>query len=460
MRFAQKFERLFHRLLPSPLAIALILSLLTIGLAGFFGQHPADSNPWWHTLSAWQKGLWHPPLLVFMVQMILILVLGHTVALAPAVDRFVQKIIGLSKDTASATALACFFTLLVAFFNWGLGLIFGAILARKMGEHFTAQGKPFNYALLGAAAYSGLMVWHGGISGSAPLKAAEAGHLISLLPRQLPADLLAQVPERLSFERTVFSAMNLSLSLALLLVLPLLVYLLARKTTGQPSILKAKAPAERNTPRPLAEGAERIDHSPWLGKTLGMAILLLAVTLALNIPGWAFLTPNFINLSLLGMAFYFHGSLAQFAAAVDQAIGGAAGIIIQFPLYFGVMGIMRETGMIENLSQFFATIATAKSFPFFTFFSAAVVNVFVPSGGGQWAVQGPVLLQTALELGTPLWKTVMAMAYGDQLTNMIQPFWALPLLAITGLKARAILPYTLLFLLSGMLLFLSALLLF
>lgn len=459
MGFAQKFERLFHRLLPSPLAIALVLSLLTIGLAGFWGEHPPGSNPWWHTLMAWKNGLWHPPLLVFMVQMILILVLGHAVALAPAVDRFIQKIIGLSKNVATASAFACFFTLLVAFFNWGLGLIFGAILARKMGERFAKEGRSFNYALLGAAAYSGLMVWHGGISGSAPLKVAEEGHLSSLMPNHVPPDLLAQVPGRLSFDETVFSTMNLSLSLVLLLILPLVVFLLARRSPGRlhPS-LEPSQPGELETG--AAEGAEKLDRSNWVGSIIGVGILVWALLLAMIQSGWSFLTPNFINLILLGLAFFFHRSLAQFTKAIEKAIGGAAGIIIQFPLYFGVMGIMRETGMIEALSGFFAQIASAQSFPIFTFFSAAIVNVFVPSGGGQWAIQGPVLIQTSLELGTPLWKAVMALAYGDQLTNMIQPFWALPLLGITGLKARAILPYTLLFLLIGMLLFILALLLF
>ncbi len=147
-------------------------------------------------------------------------------------------------------------------------------------------------------------------------------------------------------------------------------------------------------------------------------------------------------------------------AAVDEAIGGAAGILIQFPLYFGIMGIMKGSGMVEAMSHFFISISNEVTFPIFTFISAGIVNVFVPSGGGQWAVQGPIIIQTANEMGIPLSKCIMALAYGDQLTNMLQPFWALPLLGITGLKAKEILPYTLYLMLMGFVIYMAALLIF
>ena len=148
-----------------------------------------------------------------------------------------------------------------------------------------------------------------------------------------------------------------------------------------------------------------------------------------------------------------------FLNALDEAIGGAAAILIQFPLYFGIMGIMKDTGMVNEIAGFFSSIATETSLPIYTFFSAGVVNIFVPSGGGQWAIQGPIVLESAMNLGVPLNKAVMAFAYGDQITNMLQPFWALPLLAITKLKAREILPYTLIMMLVGIAVYISGLLL-
>ena len=147
------------------------------------------------------------------------------------------------------------------------------------------------------------------------------------------------------------------------------------------------------------------------------------------------------------------GSLNQFEKtflkAIDNAIGGASGILIQFPLYFGIMGIMNSSGLVDVFANFFVTISNEITYPIFTMISGGLVNIFVPSGGGQWAVQGPIVLQSALDLGVSLPKSIMALAYGDQLTNMLQPFWALPLLGITQLKAKDILPYTIIIMLIG-----------
>ena len=126
---------------------------------------------------------------------------------------------------------------------------------------------------------------------------------------------------------------------------------------------------------------------------------------------------------------------------------------------FGIMGIMKSSGMVVMISDFFSSIATATTLPIYTFFSAGLVNLFVPSGGGQWAIQGPIVIESALKLGVPLPKAIMALAYGDQITNMLQPFWALPLLGITKLKAKEILPYTLILMVVGIVVYILALLL-
>lgn len=163
---------------------------------------------------------------------------------------------------------------------------------------------------------------------------------------------------------------------------------------------------------------------------------------------------------LLALAILLHTNFFAFLQAVDKAIAGAAGILIQFPLYFGIMGIMRNSGLVGEISDFFVSISSETTYPLFTFLSAGLVNIFVPSGGGQWAVQGPIIIQAAGDLGISLPKSIMALAYGDQLTNMLQPFWALPLLGITGLKAKDILPYTLFLMVLGTIIYLSALLIF
>lgn len=450
MGFAKQFEKAFRFLLPSPFAIALILSLLSFLLYWLYAD-----GPWLNRLANsaeyWQKGLWNGPLLIFMVQMMLILVLGHSLALAPVVKHLIDRILSWSKEPASSTALIALFTLIVAYLNWGLALVFGAVMARRAAENFSRQQIAFNYGLLGAAGYCGLMVWHGGLSGSAPIKVAESGHLQALSP------ISQNLPERLDLSETLLSNMNLSANALALIGIPILLYFLAQKAPRKLTVLRQESLGEE---KEQFRGAEKLDHSNYFGLALGLLILLMGLHEAIKAGDGSFLGPNFINLMLLGLAMSFHRNLNSFMNAVGEAIEGAAGILLQFPLYFGIMGLMKDGGLMQAVSEFFSTNSTAFSFPLYTFTSAGIINIFVPSGGGQWAIQGPVILETANQLGIPLHKAIMAMAYGDQLTNMLQPFWALPLLGITGLKARQIVPYTILLLCLGLLIFGGVLIIF
>lgn len=455
--FARKFENTFRYLLPNPLSIAFILSFLAFILVWFLGPGSLREN-FSESIGYWTEGLWQAPLLVFMVQMMLILVLGHSLALANPVKQLIQIILKLANNPAGLSAVVCFFSILVSFFNWGLGLVFGALIAKEAALKLQRGGFAFNYGVLGAAGYSGLMVWHGGLSGSAPLKVAEVGHLEKLIGTTNLHTNLPQLPSFILIDETIFSPMNIATSLALLTLIPLVLFYLSR--IAKPSQLQIEKSLVPDTVQKKHFGAENIDHSLYIGRGIGLLILSINIFIAFQSKDLSFMSLNFINLSLLGMGLFLHGSINRFLAALDQAIGGAAGILVQFPLYFGIMGLMSNSGLISEMSEYFSEIATANSFPIFTFFSAGIINLFVPSGGGQWAIQGPILIETALKLDIPLGKAVMALAYGDQITNMLQPFWALPLLAITGLKAREIIPYTLLIMLAGILIFTLSLLIF
>jgi short-chain fatty acids transporter len=447
MSFAKKFEKVFKSILPAPFTIAVILTLFTFILALFITEPKAEEPHILQLLHFWEQGVWNSPLLVFAMQMMLMLVLGHALALSKPVEKIISKGSKYCNNTANAAAIITFSTLLVAFFNWGLGLIFGAIFARKVGEHASEKGIQLNYPLIGAAGYSGLMVWHGGISGSAPIKIAEEGHF------------LAKKIGVISQSQTIFSTMNISVSIILLIALPLLMHFLGKQNQGKTIQLKK----ENKTENAQVIGAEKLDHSKFLTYIFGGIILIYAFYKAFIYPDTISLkviNPNYINLVLLGLAITLHKNFFNFLKAIDNAISGASGILIQFPLYFGIMGIMNQSGMVQIMSDFFVSISNETTFPIFTFISAGIVNVFVPSGGGQWAVQGPIIIDAATQLGTSIPKSIMALAYGDQLTNMLQPFWALPLLGITGLKAKEILPYTLILLLAGIVIFIGGLLLF
>lgn len=458
MGLTKVIEHIFRRYFPSPFTIAVLLTLLTMVLALVFTENTSGENHFFAILSYWENGIWNNALLVFAYQMMLILVLGHVLVLSKPMEQLILRITGWVTNTSSATVLVVLPTLLVSFFNWGLGLIFGAILARKVGEYAQLKSIPINYPLIGACGYSGLMVWHGGISGSAPLKVAEAGHLKGLLEGVADAKILQTLPETLSTAYTIFSYWNLIVFALVTLCIVILAYYLSKRT--EPTPLDLKPYEFASLERKNSEGAERLDHSPWVSTLFG--ILILAAFFVQYLPALKTLnlTPNMLNFFMLGLAILLHGSFKRFLMAVEEAIGDTAGILIQFPLYFGIMGIMAGSGMINEVSNFFASVSTTTTLPIFTFFSAGLVNIFVPSGGGQWAIQGPLVLQSALQLNVPLPKVIMALAYGDQVTNMLQPFWALPLLGITKLKAKEILPYTLLFMLVGSLIYIIGLLIF
>ena len=153
---------------------------------------------------------------------------------------------------------------------------------------------------------------------------------------------------------------------------------------------------------------------------------------------------NIVNFLFLFLAIVLHGTPRRLLHSLQQAIAGGAGIVIQFPFYAGIMAIMVQSGLAQSMSQWFVSFASAETLAFWSFISAGIVNIFVPSGGGQWAVQAPVMLPAALELGADVSRIAMAVAWGDAWTNLIQPFWALPVLAIAGLKAKDIMGYCLL----------------
>ena len=263
----------------------------------------------------------------------------------------------------------------------------------------------------------------------------------------------------ISQSQTVFSSMNLTISIFLIIILPSLMYFLGKKTESK----KISLSSEKKVSPENVIGAEKLDHSKTLARIFGSIILIYCFYKALILPdkiSLNFINPNFINLFLLGLCIFLHNNFFSFINSVNSAIKGASGILIQFPLYFGIMGIMKYSGMIEIMSDLFILISNQFTFPIFTFLSAGIVNIFVPSGGGQWAVQGPIIVEAAMKIGYSIPKSVMALAYGDQITNMLQPFWALPLLGITGLKAKDILPYTLILMMVGTIIFISGLLLF
>jgi short-chain fatty acids transporter len=458
MNITKAIEIFFKKFIPSPFTIAVLLTILTIVLALFlakpnligFGDYAIE------LLQYWENGIWSSDLLEFAYQMMLILVLGHVLVLSKPVSNLIMKITRYCNDTASSAAIVACLTMLVAFFNWGLGLIFGALLARKIAEHAQQNNLKLNYPIVGASGYMGMMVWHGGISGSAPIKINEVGHLTAMMSNNT-FELMHKVPSSIDFSQTIFSFSNLLIFLTILVVISGMFYVLGKNSKPtEINLSRYKMHHAENTSTKI----DKLDNSRILATSFGLLIIITFFYRYFDAIKVLKITPNLINFLMLGLGILFHGSFKNFTGAVAASISDISGILIQFPLYFGIMGVMSSSGMVAQISDFFVSFSTETTLPIVTFFSAGLVNVFVPSGGGQWVIQGPIVIESALKLGVPLNKAIMALAYGDQITNMLQPFWALPLLGITKLKAKEILPYTLFAMFVGSLIYIVGILLF
>ncbi len=417
-------SKLSEKAVPDPFVLALIL---TLGVFAYgFAVTPAGSSAM--LISAWIDGFSSKPLLAFALQMSLVLVTGHAFATAPLMQRVVAALAGLPRSAGQAAALVAFVACVSAVIHWGLGAIVGAILAREMGRHAESRGLKVHYPLLGGAAYAGLAVWHGGLSGSAPLKVAEEGHFAVAHSGVLPVS------------ETLFSSLNLVVTGTLCVLIPILFFLMTPKEED------FEAP-EASGALPTQEAPPVIDSIPRflqerveIGRVVG-TLGLVMVGVAWN-AGEIRLGLNMVNLVFLFAGIGLQGSVRCYVDAVADGARGAGAIIVQFPFYFGILGVMKASGAIASISAGLVAFATKTTFPIVAFASAGIVNLLVPSGGGQWAVQGEVLLSAGAELGVSPALTVMAFSYGDAFTNMLQPFWALPLLGIMGLPARKIIGYT------------------
>jgi short-chain fatty acids transporter len=330
----------------------------------------------------------------------------------------------LARSPGSAIVLVTVVALAANWINWGFGLVVSALFAKQL-----AKTVRVDYRLLVASAYSGFVVWHGGLAGSIPLTIATEGHF--------QADKIGLIPT----SETIFSTYNLVIILAMFIVVPLVNRLMMPDEKDSVFVdqeaLRDEKQAVAHDDRPAA----RLENSVVLAMLIGFSGLAYLFDYYIVRQGG--LNLNVINFTFLFLAIVLHGNARNLLNSLDEAIKGAAGIVIQFPFYAGIMAIIMHSGLAASLSDWMTSLATANSLPFWTFMSAGIVNIFIPSGGGQWAVQSPVVIASAQALGADMPRVAMAVAWGDAWTNLLQPFWALPVLAIAGLKAKDIMGYCL-----------------
>jgi short-chain fatty acids transporter len=356
------------------------------------------------------------------MQMVLVLLTGYVLALSPIVKKIMDKITDLPQSSSQALGITAAVSLSACYFNWGFGLVIGAILAKEMGR----KVKGLHFPLLVAAAYGGEIVR--GPSSSIPLVAATPGNFME----KLTGGIIPVVD-------TLYSSWNLLLTAAIFALLFLVYFNM--KQVGEIVEFKAEPAPPQDAEPELSEMsfAEKLEHSWYLNAVFALLPLLY---LALNFNKLGFnLDLNLVILIFLICGLLLHKHPTSYLAAVKEGIGACRGIVLQFPIYAGISGMLMSSGLVDIISQWFVSISTPNTFPAMTFLSAGLVNIFIPSGGGQWAIQGPIIIKAAQALDANLAQTTMAFAWGDAWTNQIQPFWALPLLGVAGLSARDIMGY-------------------
>ncbi len=300
----------------------------------------------------------------------------------------------------------------------------GALFAKEL-----ARLVRVDYRLLVASAYSGFVVWHGGLAGSVPLTIATEGHF--------SVDQIGVI----GTGDTIFAFFNLAIVVMLFIAVPLVNRMMLPDENESvfidPKLLGDDEEERVRITRP----AERMENSVVLAWLVGIPGLIYLVDHFFLRGGG--LNLNIVNFLFLFLAIVLHRTPRSLLTSLQEAIKGGAGIVIQFPFYAGIMAIMVQSGLAATLSEGLVSFATETTLPFWTFISAGIVNIFVPSGGGQWAVQAPVMLPAAEALGVEIPRVAMAVAWGDAWTNLLQPFWALPVLGIAGLKAKDIMGFCL-----------------
>lgn len=415
------FDGMVRKYLPDAFLFAVILTLIVyvMGLI-LTGSSPIEM------VEYWGAGFWD--LLAFAMQMALIVVTGYVLANTPLVKGALVRLSMLANHPAQAIMLVTFVTSIASLINYGFGLVVGALLSIQVVKRVTSV----DYRLLVASAYSGFIVWHGGFSGSIPLLVATEDHFL--------VDLMGSIP----VAETLFSSFNLFIVFALVISLPFVNRLLMKSREGMEIISPvavtdqfedklADVDETSNTP------SDRLENSQLISIIVSM-LGLVYVIYYFYTAGFD-LNINLVNFIMLFLGILLHGTPRKFLHSVNHAVKNVGGIVVQFPFYAGIMGMMVSSGLSEQMSLWFINVSNEFTFPLFTFISAGIVNFFVPSGGGQWAVQGPIMIEAGMQIGVDNARTVMAVAWGDAWTNMIQPFWALPLLAIAGLKVRDIMGF-------------------
>jgi len=414
---------LFERWMPDPFVIAIVLTLAT-GLAAFVLAPNGKPDV---IITSWYAGIFK--ILTFAFQMILILVAGHALANAPPIKRAIVAIVSIAKTPNQAVVLTFLVCAAAAFLNWGFGLVIAAMVSREMAKRMR-----IDFGWIVAAAYSGWMVWATGFSSSIALTQATKGSDLNIIEK-----VTGHVTP---FGDMVFKAWNIVPTALVVILVPIMFILIRPRDEDvvafepPPEAAVAGKPDRGGQDAP----ARRADRWPWFAWALSAAGFAYVAyvwitkgpTIDINLVIFVFL--------MLGLAL--HASPIAYVRAVDNAASQVGAMILQYPIYGGIMGILTTTGLAGVISKAFVAIASAHTLPFWSYICSLFITMLVPSGGGHWAVQGPFVVPAAVQLGASPAAVAIAVAAGESVAYMLQPFFALPVVAIAGIGIQRVMGYT------------------
>ena len=425
-----------ERWIPDALVIVIVLSLVTYIFALIWGFKPEVSigSRAYESIQAWGKGFWE--LLAFAMQMCLIMMTGYILACSPPVRRLLDGLSGWANPEKpwQAILVMSLFSMIMAWLNWGLSLIASAMLAL-----FIVKRNPkADYRLLVAAAYLGLgCTWHAGLSGSATLLVATPDNFLikgKLLDATIPV------------ANTIFHPFNLILTVIIMVAITILMALMhprpEKAYVVKPELMdQLKLYEAPPTPSKWESPSDWMNWWPGFNLIVSIGGLIWLI--------WHFSTKgldlnlNVVNFAMLMLGILFHWRPWSFLKATEDAGKAVWGIVIQFPFYAGILGLFKFTLLSTVFTQAFVAISTPQTFPLFVYWYGGILNYLIPSGGGEWAVVAPYIIPAAKQLGVGMGTTVVTFAWADMMTDMIQPFWAIAMLAVAKLHFRDIMGYLL-----------------
>ncbi len=426
-----------ERWVPDAFIFALIGTLIVVVAGVAFT--PA-SLP--QVIDAWGKGFWE--LIPFTLQMALIIITGYVLATSRPVGKVIRALASWPATPRNAVALVTFFAMASSWFNWGFSLIFSAVLAREVARRVAGV----DYRALAAASFLGLgSIWAQGLSGSAALQMASPGALQPQIREIVARGGL--VPDGIiSFSHTIFlwqSVVSVFVEIVVVTTVMWLVTPPAGRGKTAHDLGIALGQSEIEPPPPVAKPTpgQWLEHSPilnWFIVLIGGTYLVRYFMQAPEPLGA--ITLNIVNLTFLLLGFLLHGTPARLMHAVQGATPAVWGVILQFPFYAGIAGVITYTHLSEQIAHAFVSLSTPQSFPAIVAIYSAALGVFVPSGGSKWVVEAPYVMAAAHELKVHLGWVVASYDLGEALANLVQPFWMLPILGLFKLRARDVMGYT------------------